>query len=100
MPINYYDLGDVVILTGIFTDRVTGAGLDPGTITFKIEDPAGQVTTLIYGTDPEVSKIGAGQYEAAFEPTIPGNHHWKVVGGVTNKAAEESTFIVNSPAIP
>lgn len=34
--------------------------VDPDTLTFKYKEPSGAVTTLVYGTDPEVVRESLG----------------------------------------
>lgn len=87
---NVYDIGDVVRLTGTFTD-IAGAAVDPGAVVFKLLDPAGAVTTFSGG---QVIKDAVGIYHADATPSEAGTHVYRVEGTGANAAAAENRFKV------
>lgn len=89
---NEYDVGDVIKLTAAFTDG--GTAVDPGTVTFKIRPPVGDIVTYVYGTDAALTKTATGNYRLDYEPTQHGTYTWRAAGTVTNKAAGEQSFRV------
>lgn len=90
--INEYDVGDVVRLSVTFTDG--GTAVDPGTVTFKVRPPVGDIVTYVYGTDAALVRTATGAYRIDYEPTLHGTYVWRAAGTVTNKAAGEQTFRV------
>mgnify|MGYP001577790858 CR=1 FL=1 len=56
-----YDRGDPVRLTATFTN-ITGATIDPTTVTIQYRPPLGTQVTKIYLVDPEVVKDSTGVY--------------------------------------
>lgn len=56
--------GDSMKIRYSITSETTGELYDPATVRFHYEDPAGTITTKIYGTDTDVvSKIATGVYQ-------------------------------------
>lgn len=72
MATNEYEIGDDITLKGTFTDA-TGTLTDPTTVTVKVRDAAGAITTstLAGGT---VTRASLGVFTTHFVPTMPGPH--------------------------
>lgn len=88
-----YDRGDMVRLTVGFTSA--GGGLaDPGTITCKIKQPNGAVTTYVYEEEAELVKESVGSYYLDIQVDAPGTWHYRWAGNGTVTAAAESAFRV------
>jgi hypothetical protein len=90
-----YDIGDEVILTGLFTDPVTGDPKDPTAVTASIRTPDGTTSPLTAPT-----KISTGTYTTTFVPTQEGEHWWRFAGTGTATAAEEGVFAVRKRRVP
>lgn len=56
-----YDRGDQVRVTATFANSA-GTATDPTAVTAQYIDPAGTITSKIYGTDAEVVKSATGVY--------------------------------------
>jgi hypothetical protein len=89
-----YDIGDLIRLTGSFTD-LDGNASDPTTITLSIKEPNGDVVNLVYGQDVFVVKQSTGIYYMDFAPAMEGLHYYRFAGTGTVTAAEEMNFYVN-----
>lgn len=87
-----YTLGNVIKLAANF--KANSADVDPTTITFKLKDPLGVITTYIYGTNAELVKESTGDYYVHYTPLVEGRHTYRFSSGTTYIAAEESTFDV------
>ncbi|MCH8196451.1 MAG: hypothetical protein IH904_00070 [Proteobacteria bacterium] len=85
-----FDIGDAVEITGKFTD-LAGAAADPDTITVKVREPDGTLTTKT-DADPEVTSSTVGTWVYNFTITQAGRHavRWEGTGTVT--AAGPSEF--------
>jgi hypothetical protein len=90
MP-NSYDVGDVVRCTGTFTDA-DGNVVDPTAVTFKFEDPSGNETSYVYGTDPEVVRVSQGVYRVDVTIDESGIWYYRFVSTGTGAAASEEFF--------
>lgn len=88
-----YDIGDLVRLTGTFTD-LAGVATDPTGITCSIRLPSGTVTTLTYGVDASLYRTSTGVYYTDFAPTMEGLHYYRFAGTGAVTAAEETTFYI------
>lgn len=55
-----YDVGDLVKVTGTFTDPDdSDAAIDPTTVKLRVKDPNGEVTVYVYdGVDGDASEDG------------------------------------------
>lgn len=90
-----YDKGDAVRFKATFTD-VDGAAADPATITLEVKNPAGTISTYVYGTDP-ITRESTGVYH--YDKTIDqtGIWYYRWVGtGTGSQVAEESSITVRS----
>jgi hypothetical protein len=88
-----YDLGDVVRLTGTFTNSA-GAAADPTTVTFSYTDPNGTTTTLVYLTDAALVKDSTGVYHVDIAASIEGIWRWRWLSTGTGAASTEGQFAV------
>jgi hypothetical protein len=91
MSFNAYDEGDLLVLSAVFTDRLS-AVIDPTTVSFKIKDPEGVVTTYIFGTDSELIKDSTGNYHIDISVNTPGQWYYRFESTGTGQAAEEGQF--------
>ena len=90
-----YDIGDLVTLTGTFTDAPTnGTVHDPTTVSVTIREPDGTATTYVYGTDAEVTKASTGVYNCDWSIDQSGQHFYRWFATGTGQASEESSFLV------
>lgn len=67
---------------------------DPGAVTLKVRDPAGNVTLYAYGSgDGVIVKEATGQYRAYVTLTIPGPwyYHWVGTGAAVG-VGEQRVF--------
>lgn len=88
-----YDLGDVVRVTGTWTDS-DGTATDPGTIVFSYTDPEGTATSLTYGVDAEVVKSSTGVYYVDVTASLEGTWFWRWVATGSGASADEGQFAV------
>lgn len=104
MP-NRYLAGDVVHITGTFTDpQNANAPIDPTTVTLRVWTRGTTGNTYTYGVDNEVTKLEVGTYAADIDttdnPGLPGgsttwNYEWSSTG--VGQAADAETFTVTNP---
>lgn len=90
-----YDKGDLVRCIGTFKD-LDGAALDPTSVTFKLENPSGAVTTYVYGIDAQLVKTATGIYRVDVDASSPGRYWYKFYSTGTGQAAEEKDFAVGN----
>lgn len=90
---NTYEIGDKVRIKATFT--VSGVKTDPTTITLKVKDPAGIVTSYTYvgGT---VTKSATGMYFRDVSITQSGEwfYRWEGTGAV--ETADEAYLVVEA----
>lgn len=86
---NYYDYGDAVLVTAKVYD-VNGVLTDPSTITCKVKDPAGNVTT------PAVSSGGTGIRTATIDLTQEGEWSYRFESTGPKGAVEKTIWVRNS----
>jgi hypothetical protein len=92
-----YNIGDLIRLPAEFHDLVTGALKDPTTITVKVRNEAGDVTTETYGVGVAVVKSAVGQYYYDFTPTLAGTWYVQWAGtGSVQKKEELALFVRGS----
>jgi hypothetical protein len=90
---NNYDEGDLVRLTAAFT--VASVATDPTTVTLKVKDPSGNVTTYTYAL-AEVTKDSTGNYHKDITIDEPGVWYYRWIGTGTVVAADEARLDVAS----
>lgn len=86
-----YVIGDGFRLKATFTvdDVVT----DPTTVTFKLKDPDGLITTYVYGVNAEVVKVSTGIYYIDVTVSKALTWFYRIVGTGAVIAATEGTFV-------
>ena len=93
MAVNEYDKGDFARITVTFT--VSGVATDPTTVTFKMREPDGVITT--WTTVPAVGSIvddaGAGVFHVDWPVDQTGTHHYRWEGTGAAAAAGEGILI-------
>lgn len=94
MSINIYVTGQKVRCSVAFT--VSGVATDPTTVTCKIKDPSGNVSTYVYGTDAELVKDSTGNYHVDVITDEDKQWHFRFEGTGTCVAVEESSFRARS----
>lgn len=86
-----YDLGDTRRLSAAFT--ITGNSppeTDPTTLTFKMREPDGTITTYVYGGSPDsITKNSTGNFHVDWLLAQVGRHTYRWIG--TGAAAEADT---------
>lgn len=90
---NTYDVGDLVRVTGTFTDA-DGAATDPDVVRIKYQDPSGNDTTDLYGTNNTV-KSATGVYYLDIDIDEAGTWYYRVEGETSaqvGQGAAESFF--------
>lgn len=93
-----YTLGTGITLSAPFA--VNGIAADPTTVTFYIRDPLDDLTTYVFGVDPEITNPSVGLYQLALVPTIPGHYNWRAEGtGAVIAACEGDFEILPSPTL-
>lgn len=94
MANNTYDIGDVVRITGSFTQ--SGVALDPTTVKLDVKTPDGVVTTYVYGTDAALVRTAQGQYRLDFLVAQSGAHWYRWLSTGTGAAGEQNWFGVRT----
>lgn len=90
---NFYQVGDLVRVTGTFT-TLAGAATDPTSVFFSFKTPSGTITIYQYGVDAQVIKSGTGIYYVDVSVTAPGNWNYRFYSTGTGQTADESYFSV------
>lgn len=93
---NAHDRGDVVRITGTFTD-ITGALGDPGTVSLQYRKPSGLVTTLTYPTNITRASLGVFYTDLEIGSSDPAgvwNYEWRNTGAL--QATEPGQFLIRS----
>jgi len=88
-----YDNGDLVRVTGTFTNAA-GAAVDPTAVLFKVKAPNGQTTTYTYGTDAALVKESTGVYYVDVNANQSGKWRVRWYSTGTGQAATEDFFTV------
>ena len=88
-----YDIGDMVRLTGTFTQNA--AVVDPSTISVKLLAPDATSSTYTY-SGGTVVRDSMGVYHVDVAPVLSGTYRYRWVSTGTGAAAEEEWFQVRS----
>lgn len=88
-----YDIGDEVRCSVEFMDS-TGTFADPSTVTFKLKNPSGTVTTYVYGTDAQLEKSAVGRYYVDVTINATGIWSYRFEGTGLVNVASESKFTI------
>lgn len=75
--------GNALKFSATFTDE-NNLPIDPTVVTFTLKKPDGTLVDYIYGTDPEVTKIATGIYNAVLTMSDVGSNYfgWNGTGSV------------------
>lgn len=92
---NTYDVGDLVRVTGTFTDS-DGTAVDPTTVTVYHKDPSGNITEWVYLTDTDVVQDTNGTYYADIDIDESGRWYYRFKGTGSGQAAGETYFQVRT----
>lgn len=92
MATKEYEVGDIILLTGTFTDA-THTLVDPTTVTVKVSDPTGTITILTYAGGT-VARQSLGVYTATFTAAKSGPHHYEFASTGPVQRALSSGFSV------
>lgn len=101
MAHNKYDIGDLIRLSGSFSNEETGEPVDPTTVTLLVRSPS----DVLYTYTTEVVKDSVGEYHYDFSTVAitnvdSGTWHYRFEGEGTAEVAEEKSFILRySPVI-
>ncbi len=87
MP-NTHDVGDVVRVWGYFTSG--SQYIDPDTVSLRVREPDGTVTTYTYSGS--VSRSTTGSYYKDLSVTSAGDWHYKFYSTGDGQAAESNYF--------
>ncbi len=88
---NQYQRNQTVRITGTFT--VSGTATDPTTVTLKVKDPAGTVSTYTYA-EAQITKDGTGNYHKDVALTLEGYYYYRWEGTGAVAAADEDYLVV------
>ena len=98
---NTYPTGSNIRFTVVFTDAVTGAVVDPTTVTFRIKSPeTGIITTYTLPAGPEVVKDSTGHYHCNFVLDFPGIWPYQWLGAGAYIAANEGYVCARETEFP
>ena len=92
--INQYEIGDVVRVSGVFTNQVRGAAIDPAVVTFLYKPYLLPTVTLTYGIDAAVVRDGTGNYHVDVDANASGPWTWRWASTGIGQAADEGQFYV------
>jgi len=91
---NTYDIGDLVKVTGTWTDS-DDAALDPTAVFLVYKDPSGNVCdALQYGVGAEITKASTGVYTCNISIDEAGSWYYRWYSTGTGQAAQEGYFSV------
>lgn len=91
MTINVHDVGDLVRVSGAFTNAA-GAAADPSALTFAYTPPSGATVTLTYGTDAALVKDSTGNYHVDLDLDAAGKWFWRWAATGTAQGAGQGEF--------
>ena len=93
---NRYDLGDLVRVTGTWTDPLNSdAAIDPSKVYCTVTAPDGDATTYEYIVDSELVRSGTGVYYVDVAASEEGIWKCRFYSTGTGQAAELVKFIVD-----
>ena len=87
------EVGDLERVQGTFRNS-SGTLIDPTTVTFKARNPAGTITTYVYGTDSQVVKDSTGVYHVDWSLSSAGKWYFRIESTGTGQAADEEEVLV------
>lgn len=90
---NSYDLNEGVHVGIQILNAVTGVGVDPGTLMFEYKNPAGIITSYVYGVDSQLARDSAGNYHVDILGNVQGIWWWRWEATNPYKAKEEAFII-------
>lgn len=91
---NVYVPGMDVLLSGAFFN-VSGAPVDPTTVTLKVRKEGVGITTYVYLTDAFVTRTSVGVFYRKYTPASAGVYFYRWEGTGALASAYEGMFIVN-----
>lgn len=92
-----YDPGTTVRLGANF--RTQGAPADPTTVTLKVRQPNGSITTYTFA-GAAIVKDAVGRYHRDITPNMPGQWYYRFFGTGAVEATREETFRIRETVIP
>lgn len=95
--VNTYEQGNLVRLTGEFADAVTGAPVDPTTVTFRIRTPDNAVTEYTYPST--VIKNAQGSYYVDWPAVLPGRYTYRFFSTGIGMASRDKVFVVQPAGV-
>lgn len=95
--VNTYEQGNLLRLTGEFSDAVTGAPVDPATVMFRIRTPDGAVTEYTYPSN--VTQSGSGSYYVDWPAVMPGRYTYRFFSTGSGMASRDRVFIVQPAGV-
>jgi hypothetical protein len=87
-----YDEGELVACQVTFTNTASGAAVDPTTVTIKVRDPNGTLTTYTYAGDT-ITKVAVGVYKVEVPASIPGTWYYRAESTGSQSAKEAQFFV-------
>lgn len=93
--------GTPITVSCAFED-LSGALVDPDSVTFKTLSPTGRERRLVYGEDAEVQRKSAGVYLGDVTPDEAGRwrYRWESTGNGTATVHEDSFIVLTSRFSP
>jgi hypothetical protein len=90
---NTYEKGDLVRVTGTWTDT-DGSAVDPSAVFTSYTDPSNVQVDLEYGVDAALKKSGTGIYYVDVDADETGTWYYRFYSTGTGQAANETFFDV------
>jgi hypothetical protein len=100
--VNFYDIGDRVVMRAEFRARNQAGQLapaNPTTVQFIIRRVGDTAHNYSIGSDERVTNPSTGVFECWIEPTESGAWHWYAKGTGDAIGAEERKFIVRDSQV-
>lgn len=95
MPINRYDLGDLVRTTAVFTN-IAGTAIDPDVLVFKVKMPNGVTTEYTYLEDYQIVRDSLGNFHLDISAIQAGYWHYRWEATGVGQSAYEGQFVVEA----